>query len=1149
MHQQPDKLPEVKDALISLIEEQKMLKDDKFKLDNFFYQFPALNTQLVEAKIIPALASLYRTELGSDARGTKIFWLILVFYSINSEIDNYTKWVDIYTKILDDVIKKQYNFDDFIEFLAQKAKNKKNFWFWFGVLSKIQEDILKIYRISQRIATPEDITKCQEFEYDLAVNLIIKVIKQSPAEADKILTEIFYPIFLLNFEETGFLSSKRAKFIDGSKYNLEKFVLSIQEQDRKVFFQYFMNIAYLNPKNHELLLRLRKLMNIYLRKLGINPVISMLNDSISLYKDDGRVACFIFAVVFDIFAKLSNKSAEYKEAKILLNSCLQFKSEELSNSLISQLSVTFAAIMLNFDKNEYSEYIKSLKTRNSRVKPSEEIMELGNHAMEIYTDPASFDSFMNKYCNIFNINHIPYKESQTILESRFNIHIGKNLSSFSVEKFRNQSIEFLNFLLQNNFHESALPRFIETLLFIETKLGTNISSDRLFIFEKFFHLLNFDIKNPSFETIFRVASLIISATQPTKIPRESQLSWCNAIIKTLQIDEPSKVAITAAHHALYTFFVAIKETKLPEALLKAIIKRVQKYGKREVIESVGIITSLRTLLKDEISISKISKLIDILIDNFDDVSVSTMITILADEVFTDKKVFDETKNQWRKLLKASQTGDVKSLRLLMTLPSMYDELNNYDSEIFDVLIDTIVANTQRVTDDAYFRMIMDIIHETCLKSKNLEKFARALMKMIPNSSEERRKTLESCIHKFVLRFNQEFGFCSPIEGEHNAIAVINNETVIGLKGMDDHRFRAFSKSTYSADCFDVEQILNNPDENEQNNVEIAPRDEVIVHHKEFDDNMSDYINMLSELGTSETESKPAHIVTNKIDDLKFDPYFFENLPQRESRKTEGHIIHEMPAAFSLLCSLLGTLTEENLGFSETEHLLEIAEKNSRSISPRDNFKIGLVFVAKGQIDQNDILKNSWCDESVTDRYKSFVRSMGNIVDLSKHHYFNGKMDVTNFSNGRYHCFYSNECFEVMFHTSTLMPTDEKDNQQIYKKRHIGNDNINVIWSENEYDYNPMTISSQFNDAHVIIYPITDSEDTFRVSIFRKKKEMSFGPLISEHVVSAKVLPFLVRWTAIFADKEARQAAQYISPSIEFINSLKYIMNSMNGKKN
>jgi hypothetical protein len=157
-------------------------------------------------------------------------------------------------------------------------------------------------------------------------------------------------------------------------------------------------------------------------------------------------------------------------------------------------------------------------------------------------------------------------------------------------------------------------------------------------------------------------------------------------------------------------------------------------------------------------------------------------------------------------------------------------------------------------------------------------------------------------------------------------------------------------------------------------------------------------------------------------------------------------------------------------------------------------------------------------------FRSFIGSLGEIVDLSTHTGFNGKLDKTSsFSNGRYQLYFGNERFEVLYHVAPLMATYPNDDQQIYKKRHIGNDNVHVVWSEHDFDYDPQTITSQFNDAHVVIYPLLQGEQFYRVCVHRKSPNYRFGPLRDELIVSATALIPLVRWTSIFADRVARQA--------------------------
>jgi len=100
-----------------------------------------------------------------------------------------------------------------------------------------------------------------------------------------------------------------------------------------------------------------------------------------------------------------------------------------------------------------------------------------------------------------------------------------------------------------------------------------------------------------------------------------------------------------------------------------------------------------------------------------------------------------------------------------------------------------------------------------------------------------------------------------------------------------------------------------------------------------------------------------------------------------------------------------------------------------------------------------------------------------------------------------------------------MPTSPGDPQQIHKKRQVGNDHVHVVWSENERDYHPSTISSDFNDTHIVIYP--RNKDLLRIQIFSKDKVPPFGPLQNGMLVRREALASLVRQTALNANRAIR----------------------------
>ena len=69
-----------------------------------------------------------------------------------------------------------------------------------------------------------------------------------------------------------------------------------------------------------------------------------------------------------------------------------------------------------------------------------------------------------------------------------------------------------------------------------------------------------------------------------------------------------------------------------------------------------------------------------------------------------------------------------------------------------------------------------------------------------------------------------------------------------------------------------------------------------------------------------------------------------------------------------------------------------------------------------------------------------------------------------------------------------MPTNATDDQQIHKKRHVGNDIVHIVYSEHTKDYHPETITTQFNDAHVIVYPLANG--LYRIQVYRKENVCS-----------------------------------------------------------
>ena len=232
--------------------------------------------------------------------------------------------------------------------------------------------------------------------------------------------------------------------------------------------------------------------------------------------------------------------------------------------------------------------------------------------------------------------------------------------------------------------------------------------------------------------------------------------------------------------------------------------------------------------------------------------------------------------------------------------------------------------------------------------------------------------------------------------------------------------------------------------------------------------------------------------------------------------------------FFLFTSQFYDLNEEGIQLIEAEQRTVMKLMPVLSSSTKECLKIGVVYVKPDQFEQNDILSNS--TEDTTELYNDFLLSLGELVDLQYHKKYDAKLKCRIFSNGTHSIFYSTSRMEIMFHVSTMIPNKDNDPQRIIKKRHIGNDNVQIIWCENLHGYDPLTITSHFNDAHIVIYPY--SEKLYCVDVFQKNPTLNIYPLPHHSIVPSKSLGPLVRTTAIVSDRLVRSEQEDL-PMIKY----------------
>jgi hypothetical protein len=217
-------------------------------------------------------------------------------------------------------------------------------------------------------------------------------------------------------------------------------------------------------------------------------------------------------------------------------------------------------------------------------------------------------------------------------------------------------------------------------------------------------------------------------------------------------------------------------------------------------------------------------------------------------------------------------------------------------------------------------------------------------------------------------------------------------------------------------------------------------------------------------------------------------------------------------------------------FWEKRNRIDLLSKNQNFVREirnldnqkcRETHKIAVIYVAKDQEDKDSILMN--CSGSKA--FEEFVSGLGWEVNLETHLGFRGGLQQ-NKSTGKSAPYFANSFMEVIFHVSTRIADPEDEQMMTKKMRHLGNDEIHIVWSEHNRDYRRGIIPTEFCDALIAIYPLTAYQNLYYIQISRKPEVPFFGPLFNGAVVHKDILSGLVRATAINASRAKRMHIPY-----------------------
>uniref|UniRef100_A0A8D0H107 Ral GTPase activating protein catalytic subunit alpha 1 n=1 Tax=Sphenodon punctatus TaxID=8508 RepID=A0A8D0H107_SPHPU len=231
--------------------------------------------------------------------------------------------------------------------------------------------------------------------------------------------------------------------------------------------------------------------------------------------------------------------------------------------------------------------------------------------------------------------------------------------------------------------------------------------------------------------------------------------------------------------------------------------------------------------------------------------------------------------------------------------------------------------------------------------------------------------------------------------------------------------------------------------------------------------------------------------------------FRETVPTWDTIRDEEDALDE-------LLQYLGVTSPECLQRTGKNEKLLRELRNLDSRQCRETHKIAVFYVAEGQEDKHSILTNTGGSQA----YEDFVAGLGWEVNLTNHCGFMGGLQK-NKSTGLTTPYFATSTVEAVFHVSTRMPSDS-DDSLTKKLRHLGNDEVHIVWSEHTRDYRRGIIPTEFGDVLIVIYPMKNH--MFSIQIMKKPEVPFFGPLFDGAIVNGKILPIMVRATAINASR-------------------------------
>ena len=115
--------------------------------------------------------------------------------------------------------------------------------------------------------------------------------------------------------------------------------------------------------------------------------------------------------------------------------------------------------------------------------------------------------------------------------------------------------------------------------------------------------------------------------------------------------------------------------------------------------------------------------------------------------------------------------------------------------------------------------------------------------------------------------------------------------------------------------------------------------------------------------------------------------------------------------------------------------------------------------------------------------------------------------------------------EIVWHVATLLPFDKDSNQQIERKRHLGNDTVVIVYVDGQQQLRPEQFLSKVNLCYIFVRPV-GKEGYYYVSVATKSAVNEFPPPVPHRLMSGQALRDLVILKTIRGHMESFRSEKY-----------------------